>query len=182
MPHERLTYGDIELPLYSGQVIAESKSDMEARAADPTSKRMLRNIVASLRYSNIISLGEFLERADQTFETIAAACGASVVDHKWGLATSPADKHHNWAIGQALDILPIDYRLIADVEVLHNTIPLSPRLAMELNGVVNRLKPGPDDLKWDDMGAHQFLEHESGLVLVDIEPEFAGMYKPSRRA
>jgi hypothetical protein len=172
---DKLSHGGVELPVYYTNDIVDTKAGMQELSTDRSVHHMVRGVFAGLRRSRISSLGEFLQKADQTFTSIAAHCGAMVVSHEWGLSPAAEELRQDWMSVEMEDIIPPNHRLVAKVDVLHGITPLSPGPTRTVRRALTRHKSDTNAcLRWDDSYPYQFVEHDSGIVLLDIDPEFAG--------
>lgn len=112
-------YGEVDLPIFEPSEGIVYHGELLGIAAN---RRDAQKVVrfTGLHARGYTKLRDVLEEADRQFEQIAGFCGATVVDHTWGLYKySPDEKKYLGAIsaGNIRDF-PDGYFLVAEVEVI----------------------------------------------------------------
>lgn len=151
--------------------------------------------VARLDSGHTTSLKSALKTADKQFDIVSEACGIPVVRHVWGLYTPPQaffdyldtrdandDSHPFESLRQVYDeacdeaILPEGMLLVADVDVLHDTFPLSPTQRLSVSAAVAGYKNKIRRNTLYDMAPRQCVngyrpdENQPSPWIVDIDP------------
>jgi hypothetical protein len=179
MPATLIRYPGLDLPVHppDAQVLYTKQDFIEAARGDAPS--FLRRIHLYGWPRKDQALTEILKRADESFEEVAAGCGAVVVKHTWGLHRMPRE----WPGRTGGDWLPEGHILVAEVEVVQpingSVVDSQPTRAQSshitksfLNHQENSKAAGIPSLS--DALPHQYahgvsLEH--GLNLHFIDPD-----------
>lgn len=164
-----------ELPVYiNDPPVARSSAEIKQLAAgSETVLRHVRMYTGSMAVGHT-SLAATVEIADETLQSYAEACGATLVEHSWGLYPSRINRPNY----RPHKLEPINMSLVAEVtsipgcKVIHeeDSEPLYDILFDNLRAF-ERLKEG---IIWTDAKPNQFALHSnnglSQLILIDIEP------------
>lgn len=167
----------LELPVYGPETrIAWGKNQVrtaEQRREDTFVRRM------RFRAPESSSLKEALSTADDTYDAIALFAGAKVVKHTWGLFKAPGSQQYfKCQPGEHKPLLPDDYILVAEVDIIRGIRGLTGQQKKQLNGSIDLYDRSVSDQIWADAHPSQFTHGygpgraQPGIWLVDIEPIF----------
>lgn len=160
----------LELPIFDDLELPQALTKAEIRnASNLETDRFIRRI-RCVPFTGALSLKETLRRTSETLEDAAEMCGATVIDHSWGLLS--LDAMNTYYRGACID----SYGIVANVEVIRQlTHPTDIQESEIDNGLYRYSKETGHSFRWLDRGIHQFSRGESaisgsGLFLIDIDP------------
>lgn len=172
------------LPVYPISEVAWGSKAIKAKAREPEAQDFIRGVRVDPWVT--FNLNILLKTADRVFEEVARACGATVVDHVWGLAQTPLALRYRYYNDDAYyshRSLPLGMSLVAQVALAPNITNLHnlsderyATLSSRINDAVHTHRQ-ESSYVWTDGHPDQFMAvtapdaaQPEELILTDIEP------------
>lgn len=174
-------------PVYPTESVIWSGGDICTKAREASTPTIVRGI--RVDPWTIFNLNKLLRVADDIFESVANDCGATVVEHQWGLARAPLPLRYSnrGCISYTHSSLPLGMSLVAEVAIHHDAINVWDIKDAQYEELSSRIEevvyshrwtsPRSNDYVWTDGKSSQFMAEPQAqgykLILTDIEPLIA---------